>query len=101
MRLEQLRRRVQTRLATERGSFVYNPTIGSQFFKMLRSKNVLEVRERIQGYAREALLPEIRKGFILGVAGVRILRLSAHSFSVEIDVIANNRQILTVPVEVI
>lgn len=99
MNIEHLRRRIYTRLATERGSFVYNPSIGSRLFEMTRGKNTAEVHDLAQGYIREALGPELRKGYLLSIGKVRVLSKTLHAVRMEVDVTANNRQILTFPLE--
>jgi phage gp46-like protein len=99
MNIEHLRKRIHTRLATERGSFVWNPSIGSRLFELTRAKNTADVHDLAQGYIREALAPELRKGYLLSISKVRVLSKTLHVVVMEVDVMANNRQILTFPLE--
>lgn len=100
MNIEELKRRIYNRLATERGSFVYNPTIGSRLHEMTRGKNLSEVRDLARGYIREALAPEIAKGAILSVSDVRVKRKTLNNVELEVDIQPNTREIFTLLLQV-
>lgn len=100
MNIQHLTKRIYNRLATERGSFVYNPSIGSRLHELTRAKNISEVHDLALGFIREALAPELAKKTILSIQRVRVKNKTLYEVSLEIDIIANNQQIITLPLKV-
>lgn len=99
MNSEQLRKRIYNRLASERGSFVYNPSIGSNLFLMTRAKNLSDVHDLAQGYIREALLPELQKGSILAIGKVQVKTWTQNKIEMEVAITANNKEVILVPMQ--
>lgn len=100
MDIESLRKRIYNRLATELGTFVYNPSIGSRLHELTRAKNLSDVHELANGYIKDALRVEIEKGFILSISPIRIKSKTLNRIDLEVDVTANNQEIITLPLQV-
>lgn len=99
MNIEHLRKRVYNRLAGELGTFVYNPSIGSRLHELTRGKNLSELHELANGLIKEALRVELRKGTILQIHPVRVKRKTINQIEMEVDITANNRQIITLQLQ--
>lgn len=89
---EELREHIRIRLETKRGSFLYDPEMGSELWRLTRAKNVRDIRRDADRYVRDALRPEIDIGNMDSIERVDILSQTQTGFNLGVEIAASGNK---------
>jgi len=92
----ELREHIRLRLETRRGEFPWNPSFGSDLWRLGRAKNTDDVLAMADKCIREALQPEIDDGNIDKIERIEIYEQTTVGFKLRVTLTANQEQLLSV-----
>ncbi len=89
---EELREHIRVRLETIRSTFMYDPEMGSELWRLQRGKNKTDVRRDAERYIRDALQPEIDIGNMDSIEKVKLQSQTQTGFVLKVVIAATGKK---------
>ena len=86
---EELLEHIRIRIETRRGSFLYDPEMGSELWRLQRAKNKQDVVRDADRYINDALRPEIDIGNIDSIEKVELQEQTQTGFRLRVTIAAS------------